>query len=158
MTPDEYRRAAGLPPLTDTATFTVLPFAVTLPMPPSENGLWANAEHRVTGASIRVLTSQARAYRRAIAGSFPAGFRLDPKGLYRLLWLFGYPWYTKKGKLKIWDAPNRMKFMQDCIAKFAGIDDSRFKEPALFERNCPDPFVRICIVPWAKQTIPVELA
>ncbi|MCC7510206.1 MAG: hypothetical protein IT464_12670 [Planctomycetes bacterium] len=165
LTAHEYRRLVGLPaagpaqPPAKPVAYTRLPFVIDLPMPPSENALWATARHNKTGSAIRVLTKQARAYRATLAPLF-AGLSLDPGKLYRLLWLFCYPWRFKNGKPRVWDAPNRMKFLQDCIATFAGIDDSRFKEPALYERDIdPDQpqAVRIAILPWQQQVLPPEL-
>lgn len=122
-------------------------------MPPSENKLWKTATHHVSGASIRVLTDEARAYRRLIRPRF-AGLRLEPDTLYQLHLLFIYPWRTKKGKIRRWDATNRIKFLQDCIAGFAGIDDCQFKEPGIYERDHPDMAVNWAVTVYQPRDVP----
>lgn len=149
MEADEFRKLVGLKPVGPQKP-TQLPFVVKLPMPPSVNGLWETAR-----SGKRVLSERARQYRKAIAPAF-TGLTLEKGKLYRLLWLFSYSWWTQKGKLRIWDAPNRIKFLQDCIADFAGIDDCQFKEAATFERD-GEFYCQVAIVPWTEQPLPDPL-
>jgi len=104
---------------------TELPYEVVLPfLPPSVNGLTANVTDDESGRPKRVLTSRARKARRSIE-TFVHG-RLSPSAIYELHITVELPALTKEGKLRKIDLTNRVKFLEDVVAKCLGIDDRQF--------------------------------
>jgi len=107
------------------AEISQLPFEVSMPfLPPSVNGLTATVTDEETGKPKRVLTSRARKARRSIE-TFVRG-RLSPSAIYELHITVELPALTKDGKLRKVDLTNRVKFLEDCVAKCLGIDDRQF--------------------------------
>jgi Holliday junction resolvase RusA-like endonuclease len=104
---------------------TQLPYQVVLPfLPPSVNGLTASVTDADTGRPKRVLTKRARTARRSIE-TFVKG-RLSPSAVYELHITVELPALTKDGKLRKIDLTNRVKFLEDCVARCLGIDDRQF--------------------------------
>lgn len=146
----------AMPKFVDRRPPTKLPVRFDLPMPPSENKLWATVKDRTTGRLKRVLTDDARAYARSVAPIL-GGLRLVEGRFYQLHWLIQWPWYFKNGKLRAWDAMNRVKFLQDLVAQFGGADDKHFREPRYYEINRPVEAVRLAITPWSASDLPALL-
>lgn len=104
---------------------TPLPYHVSMPfLPPSVNGLTASVTDSDSGKPRRVLTKRARTARRSIE-TFVRG-RLSPSAVYELHITVELPALTKEGKLRKVDLTNRVKFLEDCVARCLGIDDRQF--------------------------------
>jgi len=111
--------------------------SLTLPLPPSENKLWVHAQDRETGAYRRFLSSEARDYRKRIQSTLER-LVLPPASILRPVWHFHYRWFGKNGKLRRWDETNYIKFLQDCLADAAGIDDCLFKQSDTYSTDAKD--------------------
>lgn len=97
-------------------------------VPPSVNGLFHSVQDQVTGKPRRVLTAKARKLRAEIAGCWKAqglGALSDGVAYELRLWFF-MPVLNADGTIKKLDTTNRVKFLEDCIAANAGIDDRLF--------------------------------
>lgn len=103
------------------APVITLPQTWELPMPPSTNKLWSNVV--IDGQSRRVLTKVARAYikdvTRRVAGTAP------PDALFVLTIEPHDNFFTKAGAPRQADVTNRVKILEDAIAKALGYDDCR---------------------------------
>ncbi|MCA8938415.1 MAG: RusA family crossover junction endodeoxyribonuclease [Planctomycetes bacterium] len=107
------------------ASTSALPLAFSLPfLPPSVNGLFATIHDNESGNLKRVLTNKARKARKAIL-TFVRG-RLDPEAIYELHIRVELPALTQAGKLRKVDLTNRVKFLEDVVAKALQIDDRQF--------------------------------
>lgn len=95
-------------------------FCVTLPfLPPSTNNLFVtipNGKRVRHKAYVRFI----RNCEKIIHGA------LDPDVQYQLTIMIEAPLFTKAGKLRKFDASNRIKAVEDVLAKRLGIDDRQF--------------------------------
>lgn len=101
-----------------------LPASFHLPMPPSVNKLWHTVTDRQSGRPKRVLTVDARAYRRQVIEQIPR-VEIPDNALLVLDLVWHLRAWTKAGKVRRWDGTNRIKFLEDCIAEALGYDDAR---------------------------------
>lgn len=63
---------------------------------------------------------------------------LDPDCEYELSVVVTAPIYTKAGKLRKWDASNRVKALEDVLAERLGIDDRQFMRVVVEKRHGED--------------------
>lgn len=96
----------------------------TLPsLPPSVNSLYAIywRERRVE------LKPEARRYKSDMQTFIPR-YTLTPGAYLHLDMEFHYPYLYQNLKLRVFDAPNMQKLLQDAVAQKLGIDDKHIKD------------------------------
>ncbi|MCK6439490.1 MAG: RusA family crossover junction endodeoxyribonuclease [Planctomycetes bacterium] len=124
-------------------------FEVVLPfLPPSINATYATVFDRETGRMKRVLSTKARRAKTAIQ-TFVRG-SLQPDGIYELHIDVELPAITKGGNPRKVDLSNRIKFLEDCVAKALGIDDSRFFRIVLTKLHAEHERTVIRILPMSE--------
>lgn len=97
-------------------------FSLIVPMPPTVNHYKQSATNRRTGKKFYYLTNQARAWFEACRLSWPRhvkGGSCDA-WWYEVAFVFHYVKSQRKQ-----DSDNRLKALQDMIAKNCGVDDSQ---------------------------------
>lgn len=117
VTAAEYRRRMGLAPASE-LLWQCLEFAA--PMPPSVNHAYATVRGR------RVLSREGKAYKAEVA----ARARRVADGRAAPLWLsltitLRLPLLFKNGRVRKFDASNRIKLLEDALCEGLGVDDSR---------------------------------
>lgn len=130
-----------------------LPASWELPFPPSTNKLWHNVTDDTTGVTKRVLTKEARAFKRAV-GAKIRGRVADGQRFTLTLNVF-FSCYTKKGTVRQIDLTNRVKILEDAVAAALGYDDSRNWRVVLQKRDTQGPrFVRATLDTYRPQKEP----
>lgn len=158
MTADAYRAQHGpkTPPPTQVLGRSVrgapkytTEYSVRLPfLPPSTNHLYVTVgKKRFPNPKLRPLHK--------LAAQLIRG-RLDPALLYALSIAIHCPCFNKgNGKVKKLDASNRIKALEDWLAKGLGVDDSRFFTVTVSKFDSPDAWtdVRITALDAVKERV-----
>lgn len=111
-------------------------YTAQVPMPPSVNHLYATVRGR------RVLTKEGRKYKKLVSEMFEHLGGDTMPVWFRLIIELRLPLYFKNGKVRKFDASNRVKVLEDAVCEGMGIDDSRViqlvvtKQHACVESAC----------------------
>lgn len=130
-----------------------LPVAFSFDWPPSLNAMWATTTDTVTGAQIRVLTKEARAWRARFALAFKlahgahGGLAYD--GPLELQLVFCGRFFHANGSMRQVDLSNRIKLLEDALASALHYDDSRHWRLTLQKQVSDVEQVKITLMPHA---------
>ena len=131
-------------------SFSTLPLVFSLPfLPPSVNALFHSVTDNATGRPKRVLTAKARRIRDAI-GQFVSG-DLSTEAIYELHITVEMSLVTKAGNIRKVDVTNRVKFIEDCISRCLGIDDSQFFRVVLNKLHADHERTVVKVLPYTPQ-------
>ena len=145
------RFATALAQAADTQSRTLaLPLTFTLDWPPSLNAMWASTEHRDTGASIRVLTTKAKAWRAKAALELKllyGGHSLAHTGPLTLELVFHGRFFHANGEMRKVDLSNRIKLLEDTVAAALHYDDTRHWRLVLSKAQSDHEHVQVTLLP-----------
>lgn len=144
------RFAAALAQVAENKRTLELPLTFTTAWPPSLNAMWATTEHSETGASIRVLATKAKEWRKKALLELQVlygGHGLAFEGPLALELAFHGRFFHANGSMRKLDLSNRIKLLEDTVASALHYDDCRHWQLAL--RKVPDEreFVQVTITP-----------
>ncbi len=122
-----------------------LPVEFHLPMPPSTNKLWCTVKDKVNGANIRVLSADAKRWRRNAALFMPKGaMPVEPNCLELRLIVFVRCFHAD-GTTRQVDVTNRVKFLEDCVADALHYNDRRHWRVVVEKRDAKQEGVSVTL-------------
>jgi Holliday junction resolvase RusA-like endonuclease len=149
LSADEFRKSQGLPPAGKRQHFEKFEvfkgFKAQVTMPPSVNHAYFTGSH-----GRRVLSTEGKKYKAQVREMF---CHLTPGSTiwFTLRITLGMALYFKNGKVRTFDASNRIKLLEDAVFDAIGIDDSRVRRLEVEKTESDYEFAEVEIVAYVPQ-------